>query len=63
MAKKQETKKEVEVPVVETTIVESPKPKKVEPKKPSWEIKDRMYYLKNKDRGPKPSTLKNMLVH
>ena len=46
MAKKQETKK-VEVPVVETPVVETPKPKKVEIKKPSWEIKDRMYYLKN----------------
>ena len=47
MAKKQETKKEkVEVPVVETPIVETPKPKKVEPKKPSWEVKDRVYYLK-----------------
>ena len=51
MAKKQETKKEkvevpvVETPVVETPVVETPKPKKVEPKKPSWEIKDRMYYL------------------
>jgi hypothetical protein len=45
MAKKQETKKEVEVPVVETPVVETPKPKKVEPKKPEWEIKDRMYYL------------------
>ena len=41
MAKKQETKKEVEVPVVET-----PKPKKSEPKKPKWEIRDRVYYLK-----------------
>ena len=51
MAKKQETKKEVEVPVVETPIVETPKPKKVEPKKPSWEIKDRMYYLTN-NRSP-----------
>jgi len=39
MAKKQE---KVEVPVVETT-----KPKvKVEPKKPTWEIKDRVYNLK-----------------
>ena len=39
MAKKQETKKEtVEVPVVET-----PKPKK-----PEWEIKDRLYYLKGR---------------
>ena len=51
MAKKQETKKEVEVPVVETLIVETQKPKKVEPKKPSWEIKDRMYYLTN-NRSP-----------
>ena len=39
MAKKQE---KVEVPVVETQI-----PKKVEPKKPTWEIKDRVYYLKS----------------
>jgi hypothetical protein len=46
MAKKQETKKEVEVPVVETPVVETPKPKKAEPKKPKWEIKDRIYYLK-----------------
>ena len=46
MAKKQETKKEVEVPVVETPVVETPKPKKVEPKKPEWEIKNRVYYLK-----------------
>jgi len=45
MAKKQKTEK-VEVPVVETPVVETPKPKKVEPKKPSWEIKDRVYYLK-----------------
>ena len=51
MAKKQETKKEVEVPVVETPVVETPKPKKVEPKKPEWEIKDRVYYLKG---GQKP---------
>ena len=51
MAKKQKTK-EVEVPVVETPVVETPKPKvKVEPKKPTWEIKDRMYYL-TKGRSP-----------
>ena len=37
MAKKQE---KVEVPVVETQ-----KPKKIEPKKPSWQIKDRTYFL------------------
>jgi len=55
MAKKQETKKEVEVPVVETPVVETPKPKKVEikktqPKKPTWEIKDRVYNLKNRKK-------------
>ena len=38
MAKKQET---VEVPVVETPVVETPKPKK-----PEWEIRNRIYYLK-----------------
>jgi len=46
MAKKQETKKEImeETPeVVETPVVEAPK-------KPDWEIKDRVYYLKSKDR-------------
>jgi hypothetical protein len=47
MAKKQKTEK-VEVPVVETPVVETPIPKKAEPKKPSWEIKDRVYYLTNK---------------
>ena len=46
MAKKKETQK-VEAPVVETPVVETPKPKKVEPKKPTWEIKDRVYYLKS----------------
>jgi hypothetical protein len=50
MAKKQETKKEVEVPVVETPVVETPKPKKVEPKKPTWEIKDRLYNLKGQKK-------------
>ena len=47
--KKEKTKK-VEVPVVETPVVETIKPKKVEPKKvepkkPSWEVKDRQYFL------------------
>ena len=50
MAKKQETKKEVEVPVVETPVVETPKPKKVEPKKPKWEVKDRVYNLTKNQR-------------
>ena len=46
MAKKQETKKEkVEVPVVETPVVETPKIKKN-----TWEIKDRIYYLKGNKR-------------
>ena len=37
----------VEQPVVvEQPKVETLKPKKVEPKKPEWEIKDRVYYLK-----------------
>ena len=59
MAKKQETKKEkVEVPVVETPVVETPKPKKVEPKKPSWEVKDRVYYLKG-DKKPLSYMLKS----
>ena len=50
MAKKKETKEKVEVPVVETLVVETPKPKKVEPKKPTWEIKDRMYNLTSRNR-------------
>ena len=53
MAKKKETKEIMEETpkVVETAVVEAPKPKKVEPKKPEWEIKDRLYYLKG---GMKP---------
>ena len=47
MAKKKETKKEeVEIPVVETPVVEASKPKK-----DTWEVKDRIYYLKD---GKKP---------
>mgnify|MGYP003131624824 FL=1 len=54
MAKKKETKVEVEQPEVKSTnemkqvVVE-----KTQPKKPEWEIKDRMYYLKN---GKSPLT-------
>ena len=62
MAKKQETKKEVEVPVVETPVVETPKPKKVEPKKPTWEIKDRVYHLKS-NRKPLSYMLKTNGVY
>jgi hypothetical protein len=49
MAKKQKTQ-EVEVPVVETPVVETPKPKKVENKKPTWEVKDRVYNLKGRQK-------------
>ena len=41
MANKKETKQKVEVPVVETPVVEATKPKKNK-----WEIKDRAYILK-----------------
>ena len=60
MAKKKETKVEVEVPQVEETVVmekpvvETPKIKKEvkpEPKQDKWEIKDRVYYLKG-DKKP-----------
>ena len=59
MAKKKETKVEVETPQVEEMVIEKPvvsttkieaKPKKKNPED-GWEIKDRMYYLKN-NRSP-----------
>jgi len=52
MAKKQEVKEEVEVPVVETPVVEALKPEVRERKKPKneWEIKDRLYKLKNNQK-------------
>ena len=51
MAKKK-TKVEVEETpqVVETPVVETPKPKKVEVKKSKWEVKDRIYNLKGYKR-------------
>ena len=36
---------------VEKVVIEKPTPKKVEPKKPEWEIKDRVYNL---TKGQKP---------
>ena len=42
---------------VEKVVVETPTPKKVEPKKPSWEIKDRVYYLRGNKR-PLSHTIK-----
>ena len=62
MAKKQETKKEVEVPVVETPVVETPKPKKIETKKPEWEIKDRVYYLKG-DKKPLSQMIRSANIY
>ena len=61
MAKKQKTQ-EVEAPVVETPVVETKKPKKVEPKKPTWEIKDRTYFLKG-GKKPLSYTIKSANVH
>ena len=52
MANKKEIKQKVEVPVVETPVVEATKPKKNE-----WEIKDRAYYLKS-NRKPLSYMLK-----
>ena len=61
MARKQKTQ-EVEVPVVETPVVETPKPKKVEPKKPTWEIKDRVYYLKG-DKKPLSRSIRSANIY
>jgi len=61
MSKKQKTEK-VEVPVVETPVVETPKPKKVELKKPTWEIKDRVYYLKG-DKKPLSYMLRSSNIY
>ena len=35
---------------VVTPVMETPKPKKIEPKKPSWEIKDRIYNLNSRSK-------------
>ena len=63
MAKKK-TKVEVkETPqVVETPVVETPKVKKVEPAKPKWEIKDRVYYLKS-NRKPISYSMKSSGIY
>jgi hypothetical protein len=46
MAKNQKTEVAVEKP----QVVEQPKPKKVESVKPKWEIKNRLYYLKGRNK-------------
>ena len=43
-------------------VAETPKPKKVEPKKPTWEIKDRTYFLKG-GKKPLSYTIKSANVH
>ena len=67
MAKKQETKKEVEVTVVETLVVETPKPKKVEKKvsdpEYGWEVKNRTYFLKGKAKRSLSRSIKSANVH
>ena len=65
MAKKKETTK-VEEPVVEeTAVIEQPKVKtpevKVKPKD-SWEIKDRMYYLKS-NKKPLSRSIRSANIH
>ena len=70
MANKKETKVEVETPQVETVTMEEPKietPKikkevKLEPKKPKWEIKDRLYYLKG-NKKPLSRMIKSANVY
>ena len=68
MAKKQKTQKVVEPLIekdfeeVETPVMETPKPKKVEPKKPSWEIKDRVYVLSN-GKSPLSSSIKSADIY
>jgi hypothetical protein len=63
MAKKK-TKVEVEETpqVVEAPVVETPKTKKVETKKTTWEIKDRVYYLKG-DKKPLSRSIKSANVY
>ena len=62
MAKKKQKIEKVEVPVVEAPVVETPKPKKIETKKPEWEIKDRVYYLKG-NKKPLSYLLKTSNVY
>ena len=68
MAKKKETKKVVEPLIekdfkeVETPVMETPIPKKVEPKKPKWEIKDRVYLLKH-NKSPVSKSIKSANIY
>jgi hypothetical protein len=67
MAKKQEIKKEVEVPVVEAPVVETPKPKKIKIKSSNpedgWEIKNRSYFLRGKSRKSLSRSIKSAGIY
>jgi hypothetical protein len=67
MAKKQEIKKEVEVPVVEAPVVETPKPKKIQIKSSNpedgWEIKNRSYFLRGKSRKSLSRSIKSAGIY
>ena len=56
----------VEQPKVETTVVETPKPKRVEKKNPilkdGWELKDRIYRLKG-DKKPISRSVRSANIH
>jgi hypothetical protein len=62
MAKKETKKQKVEVPVVDTQTVETPKPKKVEKQKETWEVKDRQYFLR-KGNKPLSYTIKSANIY
>ena len=63
MAKKKETKVEVAQPEVKATnkmvevVIEKP-----QPKKPKWEVKDRVYYL-TKNRKPLSKSIKSNSIY
>ena len=69
MAKKKETKIEVEETpqVVETPVVETPKPKKIQVKsnnpEDGWEIKNRSYFLRGKSRKSLSRTIKSAGIY
>jgi hypothetical protein len=62
MAKKKETKVETTPPVVEQPKVETPVMDIPKPKKDKWEIKDRIYLLKN-NRTPLSKSIKSANVY
>jgi len=55
---------QIEETMVETVVTEEPKAKRVEPKpkKDTWEIKDRTYYL-TRDKKPLTATIRSTNIH